>query len=165
MKKFNKAIILIPSVIVIFAGIALIAVLIFSPVLNDIRLSHFADQLSSYPLPENSQLIEEKSVCGKLNGNGNGMDYFACILIKSDLSINDIDSYYQSKKYSPARNRNEYPVNVQVIQVSGAKLDTEYIENQEINFQSLNGINNFSGYYVVLIYDGGYSAGFDIRGN
>lgn len=39
-------------------------------------------------------MIESLSQAGKLTGNGNGMQYFGAILIKSELSLEELDAYY-----------------------------------------------------------------------
>ena len=44
--------------------------------------------------PEETVIISYETRYGKLNGNGNGMDFFACTLIKSDLSLNELKQYY-----------------------------------------------------------------------
>ena len=50
--------------------------------------------LCEIPLPEETELIESLSQAGKLTGNGNGMQYFGAILIRSDLSLEELDAYY-----------------------------------------------------------------------
>ena len=37
------------------------------------------------------ELLEVESVCGKLNGNGNGMNYFGAALVAAD-SVEDMDT-------------------------------------------------------------------------
>ena len=39
-------------------------------------------------------MIESLSHACKLTGNGNGMQYFGAILIKSELSLEELDAYY-----------------------------------------------------------------------
>ena len=51
-------------------------------------------ELCETPLPEKTELIESISRAGKLTGNGNGMQYFGAILIRSDLSLEELDAYY-----------------------------------------------------------------------
>ena len=71
--------------------ILMILVLIIAiPIKNDLIAKKVADDLEKIPLPNNSCFIEKKSLAGKLCGNGNGMQYFGAVLIKSDLSLEDI---------------------------------------------------------------------------
>ncbi|WP_157950296.1 hypothetical protein [Vallitalea okinawensis] len=138
---------------------------VVSPIINDITLNNFAEQLNEYPLPESTSLIEKEAVCGKLNGNGNGMDFFACILIKSDLSIDELMQYYDQEELRAAKKGSKYSINLDIIHANGDKLETGYLEHQKIYFSTLNNVTDYTGYYIVMIYDGGYPAYFDMRGN
>lgn len=60
---------------------------------NNLKLNKFARQLFDLALPQSSSVVEEKKICGKLNGNGNSMDYLACLLIKSDKSKEELDDF------------------------------------------------------------------------
>jgi hypothetical protein len=165
MKKIIKrmlfAIVLIPVILLILVVTPYIVV----PILNNITLSSFSKQIYDYPLPQNSVLIEKEAVCGKLNGNGNGMDFFACIVIKSEMSIEQISQYYKDKKLKPAKKDKKHVVDIEVMPVNGEQLITDYVVHEKVRFSKLKNINDYSGYYVVMIYDGGYSALFDIRGH
>ena len=46
-----------------------------------------ANELVHFRLPKNTELIESIYKAGKLVGNGNGMQYFGVILIKSELPL------------------------------------------------------------------------------
>ena len=45
-------------------------------------------------MPERTEIIDSVSLAGKLVGNGNGVQYFGAILLKSKLSLNDLEDYY-----------------------------------------------------------------------
>lgn len=47
--------------------------------------------------PENTQIISSISVAGKMRGNGNGMQYMGSILVRSDLSKEQLLAYYNAK--------------------------------------------------------------------
>ena len=66
-------------------------------------------ELCETPLPEKTELIESISRAGKLTGNGNGMQYFGAILIRSDLSLEELDAYYSGYR----SNEWEYLVDIQ----------------------------------------------------
>ena len=51
-------------------------------------------EIKSLPLPERTNYIESISAAEKLVGNGNGMQYFGAMLIKSELSLEELDTYY-----------------------------------------------------------------------
>ena len=102
---------------IVLALLVLLVVTLFvvSPILNNITLSNFSKQIYNYPLPKNTVLIEKEAVCGKLNGNGNGMDFFACILIKSDMSIDQIKDYYKERKYKTAKSVKNHVVDIEIV--------------------------------------------------
>lgn len=66
----------------------------FAPFINNHAAEQVAEELQSLPLPEKTELIEAQSAAGKLVGNGNGMQYFGAILIKSELSLATLETYY-----------------------------------------------------------------------
>ena len=115
-------------------------------------------------LPEETVVIKNETRCGKLNGNGNGMDFFSCTLIKSDLSLNELKQHYSKVAFKAAKKNKGHTVNVDVIPAE-YKLVTEYLERENIYSDELKNMKDYSGYYFVMLYDGGYPANFDIRGN
>ncbi|MDE5820370.1 MAG: hypothetical protein K2N41_03720 [Lachnospiraceae bacterium] len=82
--------------VIIVTTVALIcfSVLIAAPIVNDHMAKKTAKELADLPLPNNTELIESVYKAGKLVGNGNGMQYFGAILIKSDLSLEELQEYY-----------------------------------------------------------------------
>jgi len=140
-----------PFIIVICSIVAVLILPWFiCPVINNIKLACFTRQLTGYELPSKTQMIESRSICGKLNGNGNGMDFFATILIKSDLSLNELQKYYSFAN---------------VVLQKDVNLKSEYLEHGEIRYTKLQHVTADNKYFVVLIYNGGYPALFDLRGN
>ena len=53
-----------------------------------------ANELIDLPLPYSTEFIESIHKAGKLVGNGNGMQYFGAILIKSELPLDELKEYY-----------------------------------------------------------------------
>ena len=98
--------------------------------------------LCEIPLPEETELIESLSQAGKLTGNGNGMQYFGAILIKSELSLEELDAYYSDYR----RNEWEYLVEIQKGQ------SIEVIDHGGLQFsEEIKG----SGYYIVYSWGSG----------
>ncbi len=84
-------------VLVIVFGIAVLAILFFVafiPLANDFYARQVKEELLGTPLPENTEIIDSVSRAGKLVGNGNGIQYFGAILLKSDLSLQELEDYY-----------------------------------------------------------------------
>ena len=88
MKKFGKVLI---SVLIL---IALFHVAIY--VVNNHIAKQLESQLLNCPLPPNSEIVDSVSVAGKIEGNGNGMQWFGIILIKSEMNEDDLSQWYSS---------------------------------------------------------------------
>lgn len=66
------------------------------PIVNDYSANKIAETLCAIPLPESTEFVESVSQAGKFVGNGNGMQYFGAILIKSDLSLEQLEVHYSA---------------------------------------------------------------------
>ena len=138
-------------------GIPIIVILIFMisiPIVNDNIADKTAERIQQIELPDNTQYLETFSKAGKLSGNGNGMQYIGGILIKSDLSLQDLQSYYS--RYA----KNEWDCIV-------AKQTDQNISCIEHGTVSLNSDINGDTCYVVYSWgdnDSLYSE-LDLRGH
>ena len=76
--------------------IILIPVLLYTSIVvaNNTLAKSIEKNLIAYSLPEKTELIGSISKAGKLNGNGNGMQYMGAILVTSDLSEKQLLEYY-----------------------------------------------------------------------
>ncbi|MCI8427399.1 MAG: hypothetical protein HFJ03_07705 [Lachnospira sp.] len=147
MKKLLITIILI--VVIIF-----LSVLVAAPIVNDNIAKKTADKLVDLPLPSNTEFIETVYLAGKLVGNGNGMQYFGAILIKSGLSLEELKEYYL--KF--AKDEWECMVERQI------DTDIKIIEHRKVTFKT-----NVEGDNYYIIYSWGSNNTifheFDIRGH
>ena len=111
-------------------------------------------ELCETPLPEKTELIESISREGKLTGNGNGMQYFGAILIRSDLSLEELDAYYSGYR------SNEWECLVETQE--GQSI--EVIDHETLQFSEE--IKD-SGYYILYSWGSGNSLleELDIRGH
>ena len=157
-----KKILKVMLVIIILPVLLLALLFVGSPIYNEYLLYGLSSQLKEYPLPVKTEFIELESVCGKLNGNGNGMNFCACLLVKSELSAEEIKSHYKKAKFKPAVNE-KWSVDVLVFQPTGEKFENDYLEHRNVIFDNLIDKNNLQGYHVVMAFDGGYWGGFDLR--
>ena len=82
------------KVVGILAAVVLIGGVVSIPLINNHTAYKVEKTLCEIPLLEETELIESLSQAGKLTGNGNGMQYFGAILIRSDLSLEELDAYY-----------------------------------------------------------------------
>lgn len=159
MKKIGWIVLFIPVVIVL----VIISQFIITPIENNLSLIKFSSQLDDLKQVQGVTFLEKQSICGKLNGNG--MDFLACMLVKSNLTAEVLKNLYNNPHYKTSKKGSNSIVEFEVVTVTQNKLDSEFLEHQEITFNKLKGITDFSDYYALVIYDGGYSADFDIRGH
>lgn len=88
----NKAIIVFLVVIVLIVGF-----IISIPLVNNYSANNVEQKLLRIALPDNTEMIESLSIAGKVVGNGNGMQYFGAILIKSEKTLDELSAYYSNK--------------------------------------------------------------------
>ncbi|MBQ3109592.1 MAG: hypothetical protein IJC69_00385 [Clostridia bacterium] len=86
--------------IIIFVFVAVTALYIIGAVANDISAKAVLNEIKEIPLPEQTEIIDEISVAGKLTGNGNGVQCFGAIWIKSDLPLWQLEAYYSAYRES-----------------------------------------------------------------
>lgn len=65
------------------------------PIANNAIALGIEKDLKAIPLPQHTQVVESTSVASKLTGNGNGMQYFGAVLLKSDLSLDELYDHYR----------------------------------------------------------------------
>lgn len=113
------------EIVRILAAAILIGGVISIPLINNHTAYKVEKALCEIPLPEETELIESLSQAGKLTGNGNGMQYFGAILIRSELSLEELETYVANDGA-----RGEYEIEwlddgVQII-LSGEEQPTAY---------------------------------------
>lgn len=77
--------------------ILIIYMLFGIPLTNNYIAYNITKNLKSIELPPDTSLVETVSAAGKLVGNGNGMQYFGAMLLKSDLSVVELMEFYKGK--------------------------------------------------------------------
>lgn len=133
----------------------LIGVVTSVPLLNNYSAWKVERKLCETPLPERTERIDSVSKAGKLTGNGNGMQYFGAMLIRSELSLEELKSYYAGY----ANKGWEYLVGRQ----KGTSVDV--IEHGYLQFaENADGDN----YYIVYSWGDGINSlleEIDLRGH
>lgn len=89
-----KKIIHILGIVMGIFFLAVVGFLISIPIVNNSIARQTAQNIKKIDLPNYTEYRETFSKAGKLTGNGNGMQYAGGILIKSDLSLPELQSYY-----------------------------------------------------------------------
>ncbi|MGO4376442.1 hypothetical protein AB4Z21_37950, partial [Paenibacillus sp. MCAF20] len=87
MKKLTKIMFTI-IVVALFLGVVSI------PFMNNYVAYSVKKELTRVSLPDKTELVDSISSAGKLVGNGNGMQFFGAILIKSELALEELDHYF-----------------------------------------------------------------------
>ena len=128
----------------ILAAVVLIGSVISIPLINNHTAYKVEKALCEILLPEETELIESLSQAGKLTGNGNGMQYFGAILIKSELSLEELETYYSDYR------SNEWESLVEIQEGQSIKV----IEHKALQFSEE--IED-SGYYIVYSWGSGNS--------
>lgn len=141
----------------------IIGLFLLIPSYNSYILTKFSSQLFSMDLPDDIFVMEKYKIRGKLNGNGNGMDFFACILVKTERSKEELHDYLNNQKFSPAKNHEM--VETEVVKLWKNRLETKYVVNEDVMFETIKDEIDFDDYYALIIYDGGYASDFDILGH
>ncbi len=101
-------------------------------------------------------IVEIKSVYGKLNGNGNGIQYFGAALVKED-SVQDLDALV-------AELEQEFEV-VEVLRQQSSKIESRHLEHRELTFSAE--IPGDGGYLAICFFnsDNPFSNPADIAGH
>lgn len=61
---------------------------------NDAAARAVEGELLALPLPAGAERLDSLSRAAKVTGNGNGMQYLGAILIRSDVPLSELDSFY-----------------------------------------------------------------------
>lgn len=125
--------------------------LIASPMVNNLSAWKTGQEVARLPLPPDTELIERFSRAGKLNGNGNGMQFLGGILIRSDLTLEELQDHYMSLGDSYTVERQE-------------KQELAMVEHDRVFLETdVSG----GGYYIVYTWGEGLFLfrGLDLRGH
>lgn len=137
--------------------VVVLFIYIAAPFVNDNAARKTAKVLEHMPLPHDTELVETVYKAGKLVGNGNGMQYFGAILIRSELSLEELQEYY-SKYADPEQQEWEC-----VVEDQKGK-DVTIIEHGSLTFQT-----DIEGdkYYIVYAWgnNDSFFDEFDLRGH
>ena len=143
----KRAIISVVIVIVLLVGF-----IVCIPLVNDFSAKNIEKQLIEIALPDNTELIESLSKANKLVGNGNGMQYFGAVLIRSEQSLYELSAYYSQKLD-----------NIVVKEQKKARI--ECVEHGELFFNTH--VTETEDYFIVYLFGEGLPlfSNLDIRGH
>lgn len=141
----NKLIPILISIIALFGLFIFLLPFISVPV-NNYLLNNYSKKLFSINPPDKTVTIETGKNWGTLIGNSDHSDFFAYVVIKSDLSKEELFTYY--------KNRYNGKSQIGVYQVGSSSTEifpvTNFIENLQKN--SVNTEN----LYILYLFDYDY---------
>lgn len=93
MKKYLNAVFaitkfILTTVTILISGF-LVWWLVLIPIANNVILNGYVKELKQYDVGAEFEIVEQASACGKLYGNGNGMEYMAVLLIKCEKELEE----------------------------------------------------------------------------
>ena len=142
------------GIMVGFIIFIILGTVISIPLVNDYIAKKTAKGIEKIELPVHTEYMETFWKAGKLIGNGNGMQYLGGILIKSELSIDELQNYYSQY----ANEKWECIVEKQ------AGKSIQWIEHGTLSLDS-----NVSGENYYIVYSWGRNdlifSEFDLRGH
>lgn len=140
--------------VILFALIVVLCVgfIVSVPLVNNFSAKKLENDLIEITLPDNTEIVESLSKAGKLVGNGNGMQYFGAMLIRSEKTLDELTVYY-------SQNNTNICVKEQKTQI------IQCVEHGELSFKTH--ITDDEDYYIVYLFGSGISpfAELDIRGH
>lgn len=106
-------------------------------------MKEFTTTISEYA---SSDIIEEQSVYGKLNGNGNGIQYFGAVLVRKD-AIEDIDALM-------AELDETFEI-VEYAEQSGNKIISKHLQHRTLTYDTP--ITSENTYVSICFYNSKHS--------
>ena len=121
---------------------AVLGILLFPQMKNEAILSDLVAEFSAAVAEHSSQpIVEAKGIYGKLNGNGNGIQFFGAVLVKKD-SVKDPELWKASleKKFET----------VELSEQVGSEIVSKYLEHRSLSFDAAP--KEGEGYLTVCFF-------------
>lgn len=153
-KRFTNVFIILCIIIILL----IISIPIIITCGNDRFAENVVSELKSTPLPSNTEIVANKSIAGKLSGNGNGMQYLGVIVVKSELNNEQLNTYYNNYR------ENSWDFCISSIEGS----DVDITDRQPIHFKELENLSDYSHYYAIYSWGESPNSFFwdlDLRGH
>jgi len=143
---------IIGCLVMLVVPISFCILLIWLPqVYNNHQLSRFANNLFNYPLPPQTEVISQYAEVG-LMGNGNHCDFKATQTMRTQLTVDQIETYYGEVLLPPVNMHNDGKS--QAFQGKPLSIFVDF-DNSVL----IDGWQNFT----IQLLDFGYSPGLDLR--
>lgn len=83
-------------VLMVSIAVVLLVIALGIPVANNYVAHGLKKSMEALPLPENTRLVESLSMAGRVQGPGSEMQYFAVLLLESELSREELQNHYSA---------------------------------------------------------------------
>lgn len=95
MKKAGKVMgIIIMSLLPGIIAFYFLLSFIIAPAVNDHIAKKLYKEMVQVPLPEGAVVCDSRFLAGNLVGNGNKMQYFVALLLRSEWTMEELEDYY-----------------------------------------------------------------------
>lgn len=76
----------------------IIVVLLYTSIVlaNNYTAAQLEKRLKDCPIPPDTYVVDSLAIAGKMDGNGNGMQWYGFLLVDSDLSENALTEWYEN---------------------------------------------------------------------
>ncbi|MEO1768756.1 hypothetical protein [Candidatus Enterococcus ferrettii] len=121
----------------------IVSFILICPAINDARAKKFEKSYASIALPPETERIETYSFCGNTTGTGNHVEIWAGVLVKSELSVPEINRWFETAALpEPAYERLVWSVAEDLSANCPAM-------NSLIKFSQLEQLEKAEGYYIL----------------
>lgn len=133
------------------------------PILNDTKANNLKEEMLSQAMPEKTELVEIVAGCGNTSGTGDHTEVLVCLLVKSELSAEELYEFFSTdyKGPNPEKTNRHY---VEVFAVTEGKTTTLAMETVGLKFERTAEGLNTDDLYIVLRTEDAVSSVFDLRG-
>ena len=141
---------------VILVAVVLVPITLFVTQNSRLLYSKVIEMKAIIAECENIELIETKSVYGKLNGNGNGIDFFGAALVTADSeeSVKALTALLDEKFWAA-----EYSIQTE------NEINTKYLVHEKLSFD-YNFDESDDTCYLVFFFDNDKRANLmDLKGH
>ncbi len=150
MKKWLKRGLLTLVIAPIAIIVVIVSLYIIFPILNDIKANRLAtDWAENIALPDNTEIVEVISGSGNTGGTGNHTEIWAGILIKSNLSSDEVNAFFGSDVF--------------VVDKSNTRTFIMSLMNKKFSYLDIS--TDYDDLYIIEIIDEAVSSEFDLRGH
>jgi len=115
----------------------------------------FTEQLFHCSLPKGTVLLECESDIGNLKPTGDNWNYIAIILIESDKSAEELQTYFEQQEFYYGEERKERvsPMNIDVQKAEGEIFISDYAPNERYKFEYMETVQSTENLYYVTIFE------------